>query len=207
MAKVNFEPNSHKYREEQKEKETKRTELKPVVKGKVRAKKKSGLRKAADSLVEEPASNVFSYLISDVIVPAAKKTLSDVVQNGLDMFLYGETGSRDRNRNNRSATYVSYRDYSEDRNRPTTRRNLHDDYNFDDIVFDYRSDVEEVLNQLGDIIDTYGKATVADLYDLVDMSCAYTANRYGWTNLSAASVESVRDGYILKMPIARLLRD
>ena len=53
-----------------------------------------------------------------------------------------------------------------------------------------------------ELIDTYQMVKVADLYDLVGISCDYTANNYGWTNLRNASVERVRDGYILKLPKA-----
>ena len=52
-----------------------------------------------------------------------------------------------------------------------------------------------------DIMDNYdGVVTVADLYDLADLTQPYTANRYGWTNLRNATTQRVRDGYILKLP-------
>ena len=53
-----------------------------------------------------------------------------------------------------------------------------------------------------DIIETYGFVTVADLYDMVDLTPPYTANKYGWTNLRNADVVRIRDGWIVKLPKA-----
>ena len=55
---------------------------------------------------------------------------------------------------------------------------------------------------MDELIETYGSATVADLYDLVGITCNYTDNKYGWTNLRNAEPIRVRDGYMLKMPKA-----
>ena len=42
--------------------------------------------------------------------------------------------------------------------------------------------------------------SVADLYGLVGIDSEYTDNKYGWTNLSSASIKATRDGYILDLP-------
>ena len=50
-------------------------------------------------------------------------------------------------------------------------------------------------------INTYGIASVADLYDLAGITCrSYTANKYGWTDIRSAKVVRIRDGYILELP-------
>ena len=64
----------------------------------------------------------------------------------------------------------------------------------------FRAEAEEVLDRMSEIIDTYGAVSVADLYDLVDVSGTYTDNNYGWDNLRNAEAVRVRDGYILKLP-------
>ena len=56
--------------------------------------------------------------------------------------------------------------------------------------------------RMDELIEKFKVASVADLYDLVGVSCDYTANNYGWTNLRNASVVRVRDGYLLKLPRA-----
>lgn len=37
------------------------------------------------------------------------------------------------------------------------------------------------------------------------ISCNYTDNKYGWTDLSSAQVERVRDGYVIRLPRATSL--
>ena len=76
---------------------------------------------------------------------------------------------------------------------------------YDEIVLENRSEAEDVITALEDIIDQFGEAKVSDLYDLVGMTAPYTANRYGWTSVRTASAIRVRDGYVLKMPRAVVL--
>lgn len=72
-------------------------------------------------------------------------------------------------------------------------------------IFATRRDTEEILNYMGDLIDEYGFATVADLYDLIGASGNYTDNKYGWTDISNAEIVRVRDGYMIKLPKIRKL--
>mgnify|MGYP004450855969 CR=1 FL=1 len=81
----NYPSNSHKAREEVAEKKVEK-----VVSGKTSTKKKSGMRKLSDTFLSEDVSNVKSYIFSEVLLPAAKKLVSDIVTNGIDMLLYGE---------------------------------------------------------------------------------------------------------------------
>ena len=143
--------------------------------------------------------SVKTYILMDVLIPAAKKAISDVVTNAVDLILYGETG---RSKNSRSESRISYRDYydkshSNRRDKERTRG-----YDYDDIIIDNRGEAEKVLAQMDEIIDIYGRATISDLYDLVGMVGNYTDSKYGWLTLRNASVVHVRDGYLLKLPRA-----
>ena len=187
-------PNSHKFREDQKDAERK---VAKVVTGGVKTKKKSEVRKLTDIFVSEDVSKVKSYILMDVLVPAIKKAISDIVTNGIDMMLYGE--SRDRKKT--VGDYVSYRNYSDRRDdRRDTRARTSFDY--DDIIFSTRADAEAVREQMDDMIDRYGVVTVADLYDSVQLTAPYTANKYGWTNIRTADIVRIRDGYVIKLPRA-----
>jgi len=98
----NYKGNSHK----EKEQEEKKVER--VAKGKV--KKRSEVKKMADVFMAEDVTSVKDYIIMDVLLPAAKKAISDMVTSGIDMILYGETRShgKDRDRGSR----VSYTKYN-----------------------------------------------------------------------------------------------
>ena len=191
-----YKPNSHRSKEEQKLPEKK---IEPVVKGKVTTKK-NNVRKLTNTFVTEDIQNVKSYVLMDVLVPAIKKAISDIVTNGIDMLLYGETG---RSRRKSNASVVSYRNYYDSRREERySSSRTRTGYSYDDVVLETRGEAEDVLSRMDELIDTYGVVSVADLYDLVGISCNYTDNKYGWTNLRNAEPVRVRDGYMLKLPKA-----
>lgn len=172
--------------------------LEKVINGTAKTKKKNEVQKFADVFISEDVNNVKSYILMDVLVPAIKKAISDIVINGIDMILYGETGNTKRNSSTKPS-YHNYYDYNNS-NRATTRRTV---YSFDSIVMDNRADAEEVLDSMLATIDKYGIVSVADMYDLVGITGNYTDNKYGWTDLRSAKIERDRDGgYTISLPRA-----
>ena len=191
-----YKPNSHRSKEEQNLPEKK---IEPVVKGKVTTKK-NNVRKLTNTFVTEDIQNVKSYVLMDVLVPAIKKAISDIVTNGIDMLLYGETG---RSRRKTNASVVSYRNYYDSRREERySSSRTRTGYSYDDVVLETRGEAEDVLSRMDELIDTYGVVSVADLYDLVGITGNYTDNKYGWTNIRNAEIVRVRDGYMIKMPRA-----
>lgn len=197
-----YASNSHKSKELQKE-QVPEKKIEKVVSGNVKTKKKSEIRKFTDVFVSEDMDSVKSYIFMDVLVPAVKKAISDIVTNGIDMLLYGESGGRNNTKKN-AASRVSYRSYYDSQNdrreRPATRTMA--GYEYDDIVLDNRGEAESVLDRMDEILATYGMVSVADFYDLMGITSKYTDNKYGWTNISNAHIVRTRDGYMIKMPKA-----
>ena len=193
-----YKPNSFKYREDKQKMEDSK-KIKPVVNGNVSVKKKSMTSKVKNSL-QEDIPKVRNYILTDVVIPYMKKIISDSVRNGIDMILYGEV--KKDNKPGSSISRVSYEKmYSSSANPYKERRIGNDVYDLDDIVFNTRQDAELVLTQMEDIIDNYHIVSVADLYDLVGVSCQnHCSNNYGWITLNSARVVRVRDGYILDLP-------
>lgn len=202
MNDTEYTPNSHKYKAEQAAREDKKIEK--VVKGTAKVKKKNELHKVADIFISEDIKNVKSFVLMDVLVPAIKKAISDIVTNGIDMILYGGNGkSRSSN-----ASKISYRDYygRRDDHRQSSEPRTRTGYNYDDIILDTRGEAEDVISRMDELIETYGEVSVADLYDLVGITGNYTDNKYGWTNIRNAEPVRVRDGYMLKLPKAAPLK-
>ena len=195
---TDYTPNSHRFKEEQRE-ATKEKKIEPVVSTPVKIKKKSEARKFADIFISEDVSNVKSYIFMDVLVPAIKKAVSDIVTDGIDMILYGSAG---KSRKSSSASKVSYSSYYDRDRRDYHRDEPRTRHNFDDIIFAHRHEAEEVLSRMDEIIDEYKIVSVADMYDLAGVSCDYTAHKYGWTNLRNAAVVRLRDGYKIDLPKA-----
>ena len=200
----NYKPNSKRYKEQQKDVQEKRAGK--VVKGAVKIKKKNQL---ADVFISEDVTNVKNYVIMDVLVPAIKNAVADIVTDGIGMILFGESGRRGRGRSSSSSqvAYNSYysgrnddrrggRDYDSSRTRPR----------LDNIILESRGEAEEVLTSMDEILDTYEIVRVADLYDLIGVSGTSTDNNYGWDSLRTAEVIRVRDGYLLKLPRPKAIR-
>ena len=200
----NYKPNSHKYKEDNKASTEERQKFDKVTKGAVVTKKKSEINKLKDIFVSEDIKSVKSYILMDVLVPAIKDAIEDIVTNGIRMILRGDTSAR---RSSSAASKISYRDYydgdrrNNDRFRNETRPVTK--YSYDDIILESKGDAEAVLERMGEIIDIYGMVRVADLYDIVGVTGDYTDNKYGWTNISGAKPVRIRDGrYMLDLPRA-----
>ena len=200
--------NSYKSREENALASQKKKQITKVTKGAVKTKKKNEMPKLGDMFMSEDASKVKSYILMDVLVPTIKKAISDIVKNGVDMILYGEVG---QSKKRTYASTVSYRDYYDNGSRSvsrfddSSRSRVRAGYSFDDVILETRGEAEEVLSSMDELIELYGYVSVADMYDLVGISCEYTDNKYGWKNIRTAEPVRVRDGYMLKLPRASLL--
>ena len=168
-----------------------------VISGTVRTREKSIGKKFSETFLGDDIQSVKGYIIFDVIIPAIKDTISNVVSNGVEMLLFGETRSVGKKRNE---SYTSYSNYYKKDSRKEHKRET-SIHNFRDIIFDNRGEAEDVLGNLVDIIYDYGTASVADLYDLVGVTGSFSDNRYGWSNLSGARVNRARGGgYIIDLP-------
>lgn len=198
-----YKSNSHKSREITPPTADKK--ITPVVQGVVSQKKKS---KFASTFLAEDIGNIKTYVLSEVLVPAIKKAFSDVVTNGIEMLLYGETKRRD-SRDRDRVSYVKYYDRDRDsRDRHSSDRDRRrDEYptrteNYQNIVVPTRADAEEVFNRLDEILEVYNIVSIADVCELCGIRAEYTDHSYGWTSLRTAEPQKVRDGWLLRFPKA-----
>lgn len=171
---------------------------------KVKQKKKPLGRRLAETFFDDDTKSVGQYIIWDVLIPAAKSTISDIVTGGIEMLLYGEGRdvSRGRTKRDKGRSYVSYSNYYErderEKRRARAKKNRHE---FDDILlFDSRRDAENVLSRLIDLLDEYDEVSVSDLYEMIGLESNYTDRDWGWTNLRGSYVERTRDGYVINLP-------
>ena len=190
----NYKPNSHKYKEIQ---ETSEKRAEKVISGTAKTKKNE-VRKFRDIFISEDISNVKSYVLMDVLVPAIKNAIVDIVTDGVNMIFGTGSGRKKTSGSN----YVSYRDYSRETKRDDNRVSS-GRFAYDDILFPSRGEADAVLEQMDAIIEEYGYVTVADMYDMADLNAPYTGNRYGWTSVRRAEIVRVRGGdYVIKLPRA-----
>ena len=185
----------------------KRPKNEKIISGVAKKQKKPFGKRMAEIFFEDDTKSVGSYIMHDVLIPAAKAMLSDMVGGGLDMMLFGERrrgGSSIRRDGNRSVVNynsMSNSSYGRDRNtisqnrQPARVRN-----GYEEIILDNHGDADDVLDRLIDQVETYGMVSVADLYDMVGMDSNFTDDKWGWTDLRAATVNRIRDGYLINLP-------
>ena len=193
-----YKPNSNRFKEEKKEAVNaveKKIKKVAVASGKVR---KSEIRKLTDVFLAKDIHEVKEYIIMEVAIPAIK----DIISSTVNAFLYGDRSNPSKTTNASWASYGKYYDKGKTTSpsEPVKKR-----LDYRDLTFNTKGDAEEVLSALEELISMYGKASVADLFDLADMECEYTDNRYGWKSLASASTYQTRDGYMLRLPKARPL--
>ena len=180
-------------------------------KGRVTEKKKTIGERIAENFISTDKEEIREHVVFDVIIPVIKTVIEDIVH----MFLYG--GGSDsriiRERGESRPRYVYYSQKSDDRRRRDDEPISHRGNRRPELIFNRRSDAEQVLSGMCEFIDDYGKATRKDFYNVVfevsdgelNFPTDYTMTRYGWRDLSTASVVQVREGYLLKMPRAEVL--
>ena len=196
-----YKPNSHKSKEDYKASANEEKKIEKVIKGNAKPRKKSEISKFADVFISEDIGNVKSYALNDVLIPAIKKAVTDIVKNGIDMIVYGGTG-KGQGSSTPKVSYRKYYDDRDDRRYSQDKPSIRNRFDYDDILFESRGDAEAVLMQMQEVVETYGLVTVSDMYDMAYLTAPYTSNRYGWTNVRVADIVRVRDGYVIKLPRA-----
>lgn len=197
-----YKSNSHRARERGEDKRApmpeRRTEK--VVAGEVRQRKKTGLIRALRFFMPGNLESIKNYILTDVMDQLIRREVPDILYNIVHI-LFGEQPVR---RGGQPGAKVSYRQYygEPDSRREYARPRAQAQYDYDDIIFDSRGDAEEVLFRMEELLERFEAVSVADLFDMAGISCNYTDNKYGWTDLQTAHVERVRDGYVIRLPRA-----
>lgn len=204
MGEEEFPPNSRAKKAPPPRPEQKKVER--VTEGPVIRRKKPMRRKILEALGGNDARGVWGYVWLDVLLPAARDMIADAGREGIERMIYrGEPRPRSRHGRGEPSGHVPYNRYSssygrrDEPRREMSRRGraLHD---FDEIILDTRAEADEVLDRLDDWVERYDLATVADLYEMCNISGNFTDQKWGWTDLSGARVTRVRNGYLLDLP-------
>ncbi len=181
-----------------------RDKVEKVVTGGVRQKKKSGVSRLGGMIVPGDLDSAASYILQDVLIPTIQRALYEMVCNGLGMLLGQAPRTSKSSPNGARVSYRAYYDQKNDR-RDYNSSKTRTAYSYDDVIFDRVADAEEVLWRMEELLERFDSVSVADLLDMAGLPANYTDNKYGWTDLSMARVESVMGGYRIRLPRATTL--
>lgn len=180
--------------------------------GGARLKKKSEGSKILNALFgNDDAKSVGSYILYDVLIPAAKDMIFDSVMGGLSMRLFGT--DRGYSRMPRR-TMTNYQGISQktrvinNPSRPTNRaRSVRSKIYNDDIEFDNKAEAYQALDILLSEIEKNGYATIATLYQYCQIPSDYVDNNIGWTDLSDVRIRTVGSKAVMILPPAYSIDD
>lgn len=172
----------------------------------VKVKKISPGKKLIKRFLAEDVDDIGDYLINDLIIPEIK----DVFLSFMTALLLGERRSGGIFKGSKNG-YTPYSQVTKT-GRVKTGNTSKDDRqsskkpDFDSITLETKTEAENVLRSMSDLLETYHQVTVADLYEIVGVSNEYTDNYYGWTDLSTSGISRVYGGYMLVLPPPIYLR-
>jgi len=184
-----------------------------IVTGNVTMRKPTLGKRARELFLSGSAQSVWGYVAYEILLPALKDTVADVVIGGVERSLFGDSRPRGGHRGAPSQFGVTnYGNFSkpsggsryakDDRQVSRRARSTH---SFGEIVLDTRPEADQVLMLLTELVDQYGQATVNDLYSALGVTGEFTDVVYGWTDLMDARVVRRNYGYILDLPPTEVL--
>lgn len=168
-------------------------------------------KKIKNAFIQKDGKTIRDYAFFDVFIPSVKRTVYDLVTRIFGMALFGDKGTSggvgsggvDYARPYQQvayrasgSVYTPYGQPSAPAPKPSTAPT---GFEYESWVFSNRGDGEAVLNQLTDIIETYGFVTIVDLYDSVGKTAPYTAENFGWRSMNGCEVKVCSGGWRLSM--------
>lgn len=174
--------------------------------GAIRRKKPIG-KQLKETFVGGDINGAMQYVIFGVLIPAAKDAIADAGAQGIERLIFGESRKASRRGAPPSGRngYVSYNHMgmgrpSEADQRRSMSRKARATHDFDEIVLNERSDAEQVIESMFDLLSQYDSVNVGDFYELIGEPSSAIDRKWGWTSLQGAGVARVRNGYLLNLP-------
>lgn len=151
-----------------------------------------------------------TYVFSDVLIPAFKNMIVDAGRIGIERVVLGSSpGPRRYEPGRPRVTYNNPVQRSYDPRTQTAmlpgqppRQQRRDE---GELLFDLRSDADDVLEKFNDVLEKYEAVSVSDLHEMIGLPAAHTDQKWGWTSALGVAVRQVRNGYVLDLPPAESL--
>lgn len=165
----------------------------------VTVKKQSEIGKFGKSIISEDIGNVGKKLTADVLVPGIKKLLNDIGTNFISWIIYGVKGAPSNKSSINGLTRISYSSmYDKPLNSTSIQKATL--FTLDEIEFDDRGEAEVVLLKLKEYISRYGMVSAGVFYQMVQQPYTFTAEKYGWRDLSTATIGRKGEKYVISFP-------
>lgn len=195
----NFPSNSDKSK-----RESEQHKFSPVIpEGSSRVMKGKIPKKISNTFFKNDINDVKSYIVTDVLIPAAKNLIFSTISNSLSMLMFGEVRNNPLTgftRQSDGVGRISRTSYSKFYDQRETIRDerITRGYEYDELSYNTREEADTVLAEMDDALYRYGVVSIFDMYDFSHLTAPFTYQDYGWTNLRSAKVIDFvdEDGYV-----------
>lgn len=182
--------------------------LDKVISGEVIERKKGLGRKISETFMGVDARAVGTHVVFDVILPQLKGMAVDAGTQALERLILGDSAGIRRSSSSsstsatrgRGSSYTAYNRYSGNSAPVNDEPAYVKSSDVREVIVDTRGDAQNVLDEMFRHLDQYKTVSVAEFYDLVGVTGRFTDNQWGWTNLNAAGVSRVREGFRIELP-------
>lgn len=158
---------------------------------------------------------VAQYVLTEVLIPAAKGVIVDAASKGMQRMMYGDDprkypqgglGGIGRPGNSRMTynTSIPFAPLSTPGGYLPGQSSMmpHRQQDINDIVIIDLGEARLVIERMGDIIGEYQVATVGDFKQLIGLPSTFVDQSYGWTSIQYFDIQQVREGYLIRVPNA-----
>lgn len=150
--------------------------------------------------------SITEHIFFKIFIPATKRVISDMANSAINMALGLDPKTRTISGSSHVANASTYRDRNYNRQADVTPG-----YNRRGAISEIEWDEEtarDIYNQLSELIDKYGSASLSDAYSIMGMGdkIRSTDKYWGWTSMRNAElvcVDHLEDRWIIDMPSAR----
>lgn len=142
-----------------------------------------------------------SYIAAEVLLPAARQMIYDAISRGTERMVFGDRGhsrpvepGRPRVQYNNPNSRYSPVQYGSITNPGPSYHQRNTSNNVNSIVLDTRGEASAIVEQLGDIMERYEVASVADFRTMIGEPSDPTDQGWGWATIIDFEIRQDRDG-------------
>jgi hypothetical protein len=211
IVKMDLSPKSQKSKENEENNKLAERHSKKIVKNDTMVKKESGIKKLYGVFFDEEPKDVISNVFKDTILPDLKGIITHAGTDAWDRMVNGENAGKSRRRSGEDTNYNKrYRSrgvrsrYEDERDDDEEEKAKID---FRDIVYESKTDAEDVMEGLLDALEDYDDVPIGTVYELAGYEDYIVPAHwnYGWTNLDDLRTINDRGDWKIKYPRARKL--
>lgn len=160
--------------------------------------------------VQADLRGAMRYVLYEVVAPAARSMALEAGSRGIERIIYPDMnppghriyGGPHASRVSK-VSYAPPAGYRPESTRPpaggTYPNRARNGQLIDEYVLVHRSDANKVLERMGDLVETYGIVSVADLHELLGRPITHTMNNYGWDTMRGVQVVPHPGGWMLAL--------